>query len=163
LAADLKGPGPAARARAAAVLGQKSCPDAIAALAATLKDPSPGIVANAAAALRSNLNPETVAAAKAVLPLIAAAKAEAGRTDDTILEINLQGALAAFGADALGALVADLKHPVRDLRFGAAVGLGMMGASAKEALPTIEAALKDEKDGLVLERLAEAAKSIRGK
>jgi hypothetical protein len=162
LAADLKGTA-SARARAAGALVMKTCPEAVPALAGALKEPVAGIRSNVATALSNNLRDSEVAGKnKAALPLVVAAKAEAARADDLVVEIALQNALGAFGPEAVSHLVPDLKSPSRDLRWGAAARLGRIGAGAQDALPALEAAMKEEQDATVGEQMASALNQIRG-
>ena len=162
LVSDLKSTSVAARARAAAKLRQPGCAEAIPELVARLSDPSVAIRANASAGLRMNMRSGNPKDHVALLPAIVAAKTAAAAQQDTIMQINLQHALSAIGAPAIPHLVADLKSPSRDLRWGAAAGLGMMGAEGRDALPAIEAAAREEKDQTVGERLAEAIKEVKG-
>jgi hypothetical protein len=161
LTADLQGTAVGPRARAAAALLQKTCADAVPNLVALLGDPSLGIRANAAGALRNSMR-EVAGDKTAHLPAIVAAKKSAAAIEDTTTEVNLQGTLWTMGAPAVPHLVADLKHASRDMRWGAAAGLGMMGAAAKDALPALQAAAKDEKDQTVADRMSEAIKEVQG-
>lgn len=162
LVADLKGAAVGPRARAVAALLQKSCPEAVPELVARLADPSLGLRGNATGALRNNVRGGDASQLAAHLPAIAAAKKAAAAIEDTSSEVNLQGTLSALGAPAIPYLVADLKSASRDLRWGAAAGLGMMGPAAKDALPALEAAAREEKDQTVAGRLAEAIKEVQG-
>ncbi len=162
LVADLKGAAVGPRARAVAALLQKSCPEAVPELVARLADPSLGLRGNATGALRNNVRGGDASQLAAHLPAIAAAKKAAAAIEDTVSEVNLQGTLSALGAPAIPYLVTDLKSASRDLRWGAAAGLGMMGPAAKEALPALEAAAREEKDQTVAGRLAEAIKEVQG-
>ena len=162
LLADLKGTAVAPRARAVAALLQRSCEGAVPELVARLSDASLGLRGNAAGALRNNVREGDRSAYAAHLPAVVAAKKAAAAIEDTMSEVNLQGTLSALGAAAVPHLVPDLKHASRDLRWGAAAGLGMMGPAAKDALPALEAAAKEEKDQTVLERLQDAVKAVQG-
>jgi hypothetical protein len=163
LAADLKG-GEAAQAKAAAALMQRSCMEAVPALVAALQHRRAGIKGNAQAALGNTLGmaePAAVASLRSVLPAIVAAKEAAAKADD-IGEISLQRALGAFQAEAVPYLIPDLKRPARELRAGAAMALGGIGPNAKDALPALEAAVKDEKDDVTREALQNAIRRIKG-
>jgi hypothetical protein len=167
LLADLKGERAAARAKAAAALGDLSrapCPDAAPALAATLRDPSEGIRGNAARALQNILRSARGSGHdhSALLPAIVEAKKSAAAAEDVMLEISLQNALAALGAPGISHLVKDLHSPDRSIRWGAAAGLGMMGKAAHEAVPALQAAAREEKDQTVVSRIADAVKEISG-
>jgi hypothetical protein len=162
LLADLKGAAIAPRARAVSALLQRSCAGAVPELVARLTDPSLALRGNATGALRNNVREGDPKEHAAHVPEIAAAKQAAAAIEDTMAELNLQGTLSALGAPAIAHLVRDLKHSSRDLRFGAAAGLGMMGPAAKEALPAMEAAAKEEQDQTVADRLAEAIKEVKG-
>lgn len=162
LVADLKGAAVGPRARAVAALLQKSCPEAVPELVARLADPSLGLRGNATGALRNNVRGGDASQLAAHLPAIAAAKKAAAAIEDTSSEVNLQGTLSALGAPAIPYLVTDLKSASRDLRWGAAAGLGMMGPAAKDALPALEAAAREEKDQTVAGRMAEAIKEVQG-
>jgi hypothetical protein len=162
LVADLKGAAIAPRARAVAALLQRSCPGAVPELVARLSDPSLALRSNVAGALRNNVREGDPQQHAAHLPAIVAAKKAAAAIEDTMSEVNLQGTLSALGAPAIAHLVPDLKHASRDMRWGAAAGLGMMGPAAKEALPALQAAAREEKDQTVAERLAEAIKEVQG-
>jgi hypothetical protein len=162
LVADLKGTAVGPRARAVAALLQKSCPGAVPELVARLSDPSLALRSNVTGALRNNVRDGDPRQHAAHLPAVAAAKKAAAEIEDTTSEVNLQGALSALGAPAIPYLVADLKHASRDLRWGAAAGLGMMGPAARDALPALEAAAREEKDQTVADRMAEAIKEVQG-
>ena len=162
LVADLKGGAIGPRARAVAALQQRSCAGAVPELVARLSDSSLALRSTATGALRNNVrqgegDPKEYGA---YLPAIVAAKKAAAAIEDTMAEVNLQGALAALGAPAIPHLVPDLKNASRDLRWGAAAGLGMMGPAAKEALPALKAAAQEEKDQTVADRMAEAIKEV---
>jgi hypothetical protein len=172
MAADLKGASAAARARAAAGLqarayGSEGCASAVPALVDALGDPMSGIRGNAANALGGTLaglrrnHPEALAGLRATFPRLAAAKDAAHKSDDLILEMALQKAVGAFGAPAAASLAADLASGERELRFGAARELRVMGAAAKETLPALEAAAKQEKDDTVRGAMEEAIASVR--
>jgi hypothetical protein len=163
LAADLTGTSAGARARAGAELsGARTCPDAIPALVARLEDPSEAMRAHASGGLRTALMREDPAKHAAILPAILTAKTAATARKDTNVAVNLQFAASVFGAPAIPDLVHDLKDESRDLRWGAANLLGRMGAGAREALPALEAAAREEKDGAVGEAMAEAVRNVRG-
>ena len=167
LVADLKGQSPAARAKASAALGEmgrEPCPDAAPALTAALLDRSDGIRGNAARGLSLALRAARKAGQdqSALLPAILEARKAAAAAEDVMLQISLQTAVAALGAPAIPHLLVDLKSPDRSLRWGAAAGLGMMGPSAREAVPALQAAAKDEKDETVSSRIADAVQEISG-
>jgi HEAT repeat protein len=167
LLADLKGERAAARAKAAAALGNVSrapCPGAAPVLAATLRDPSEGIRGNAARALQNTLRGSRTSGQdhSALLPAILEAKKAAASAEDVMLEISLQNAVAAVGPPGIPHLVKDLQSPDRSIRWGAAAGLGMMGKTAREAVPALQAAAREEKDQTVVSRIADAVKEISG-
>lgn len=162
LLADLKGAAVGPRAKAVSALQQKRCAGSVPDLVARLQDPSLALRGSATGALRNNLRADEPGTHAAHLPAIVAARKAAAAIDDTMAEINLQDSVAAMGAPAIPYLVADLKHATRDLRWGAAAGLGMMGPAAKEALPALEAAAKDEKDQTIADQMAEAIRRVKG-
>jgi HEAT repeat protein len=174
VAADLKSPSDVTRARAAGAVGDPNstlhteCLAAVPILVDALADPIGGIRNNAGLALRSLLSgaarkdANAVAPFRSLLPRITAAKEAAGKASETILEMNLQSAVAAFGADAIPTLVKDLGHPERELRWGAAQMLGNLGPAAAGALPDITAAAGVEKDDLTRDALAAAERAIKG-
>jgi hypothetical protein len=98
----------------------------------------------------------------AQMPAIVAAKKAAVDLDDTMTQVNLQSALASIGAPAVPHLVPDLTNATRDLRWGAATGLAMMGPAAKEALPALRAAAKTEKDQTVADQINQAIGRVEG-
>lgn len=174
VAADLKSASAVTRARAAGAVGDpnstlhSTCLAAVPALVDALGDPIGGIRRNASLALRSLLygaarkDPAAISPFRELLPRLTAAKEAAGKASETVLEMNLQYAVAAFGAEAIPTLVKDLGHPERELRWGAAQLLGNLGSAAAGALPGIEAAAGVEKDDLTREALESAARAIRG-
>jgi hypothetical protein len=173
MAADLKSASAASRARAAAGLqarsyGDESCASAVPALVDTLGDPMSGIRGNAANALGGTLSglrrnhPEALEGLSATFPRLAAAKDAARKADDLVMELSLVKAMGAFGAPAVPSLAADLASPERELRFGAATELRVIGPAAKDALPALDAAVKQEKDGTVRGAMEEAVASVRG-
>jgi hypothetical protein len=172
MAADLKGPSAAARARAAAGLqsrayGSEACSTAIPALVDALGDPMGGIRGNAANALGGTLagmrrdHPEALEALASTFPRLAAAKDAARKRDDLVMELSLLKSVAAFGAPAVPYLIDDLSGKERELRFGAATGLKIMGRVAKDALPALESAAQREKDETVRTAMDEALREIR--
>lgn len=174
LTVDLKSTSTVTRARAAAAFQSASsgsaepCLAGVPVLVDALNDPIEGIRLNASGALRGILSgaarkdPAAIAPLKSLLPRLEAAKEASRKADDVIVEIGLQNAIAAFGADAVPFLVKDLSHPVRDLRWGAATALRNLGPAARAALPDVKTAAAAEKDELVSEVLAEAEKALQG-
>jgi hypothetical protein len=162
LAGDLGGAPAGPRFRAGAALGQRACPEAIAALVKALGDPSEAMRSHASLGLRMALREEDPAKHADLLPAILAAKTSATARQDTSVAINLQSIAAGFGAPAIPDLLQDLKDPSRDLRWGAANLLARMGGAAKDALPALQAAAAAEKDQTVAEQMADAIKSVQG-
>ena len=172
--ADLKAASGVTRARAAGAVGDPNsllhskCLASVPALADALSDPVRGIRDNAARALRNLLSgvarkdASGLSPYRPLLPKLAAAKAAAGTASETVLEINLQAAIASFGADAIPSLVTDLKHPGQELRWGAAQALGRLGPAAAAALPAVKAAAAAEQDEMTRDALAAAEKAIQG-
>jgi hypothetical protein len=173
VALDLKSASAVTRARAAGAVGDPSsllhteCLASVPALADALGDPVRGIRDNAARTLRSLLSglarrgPGAVDPYRPVLPKLVAAKDAAAKESETVLEINLQAAIAAFGGESIPSLVKDLKHPERELRWGAAQALERLGPAAAAALADVKAALAAEQDELTRDALAAAEKAIR--
>ena len=171
--ADLKSASAVTRARAAGAVGDPNsllhseCSASVPALADALADPVRGTRDNAARALRNLLSgtarkgPDAIGPLRTALPKLTSAKDAAAKASETVLEINLQAAIAAFGAEAIPALEKDLKHPERELRWGAAQALARLGPAAAAVLPAVKAAAAVEQDELTRDALAEAEKAIR--
>jgi hypothetical protein len=174
VAADLKSASAVTRARAAGAVGDpnstlhSTCFAAVPALVDVLGDPIGGVRRNAGLALRSLLygaareDPNAIAPFRGLLPRLTAAKEAARKPAELTAEMNLQYAVAAFGAEAIPILAKDLRHPERELRWEAAQLLGNMGPAAAGTLPEIEAAAAVETDDTTREALAAAARAIRG-
>jgi hypothetical protein len=131
-------------------------------LVARLTDPSPETRLHASGGLywsmQSARHDESILA---VLPAVLSAKEAAAAREEHLMEINLQQVISLVGPIAIPYLLHDLRSAARELRSGAAMTLGLMGALARNALPALVAAAGIEKDALVRHYLAGAIAGIK--
>ena len=161
LVSDLAGDALVPRIRAAAALRFRGCAAAVPVLVARLSDPVKSIRDSAASGLGQSIRAGDPADHAGLVPTLAAAKAGAAEAHELVVEIGLQNAIAALGAPGIPQLQADLASPTREIRWGAASSLGMMGPRALVALPALRAASADEKDETVNERLTAAIADVQ--
>jgi len=161
LVSDLAGDALVPRIRAAAALRFRGCAAAVPVLVARLSDPVKSVRDSAASGLGQSIRAGDPADHAGLVPTLAAAKARAADAHELVVEIGLQNAIAALGAPGIPQLQADLASPTREIRWGAASSLGMMGPRALVALPALRAASADEKDETVNERLTAAIADVQ--
>jgi HEAT repeat protein len=161
LVGDLAGDALVPRIRAAAALRFRGCAEAVPVLVARLSDPVKSVRDSAASGLGQSIRAGDPAEHAALVPTLAAAKARAAEGRELVVELGLQNAIAALGAPGIPQLQADLQSPTREIRWGAASSLGMMGPRARAALPALRAASAEEKDETVNERLTAAIAEVR--
>jgi len=161
LVSDLAGEALVPRIRAAAALRFRGCAEAVPALVARLSDPVKSVRDSAASGLGQSIRAGDPADHAALVPTLAAAKARAAEAHELVVELGLQNAIAALGAAGVPQLVEDLESPTREIRWGAASSLGMMGPRARGALPALRAASAEEKDETVNERLTAAIADVQ--
>lgn len=161
LVRDLAGEALVPRIRAAAALRFRGCAEAVPVLVARLQDPVKSVRDSASGGLGQSIRAGDPADHAGLAPALAAAKARAAAAHELVAEIGLQNAIAALGAPGLPQLQADLASPTREIRWGAASSLGMMGARARAALPALRAASADETDETVQERLTAAIAEVQ--
>lgn len=161
LVGDLEGAALVPRIRAASALRFRGCAGAVPALVSRLQDPVKSVRDSAAAGLGQSIRAGDPADHAGLVPTLAAAKARAAAARERVVEIGLQNAIAALGAPGIPVLVADLESPTREIRWGAASSLGMMGPRARMALSALRAASAEEKDETVNERLTAAIAEVQ--
>jgi HEAT repeat protein len=110
-----------------------------------------------------------------VLPLCLLACVGCGKTKSTdeliedlkapeererIMAVRLLPQRKADAAQIVPALIAALKDKAGDVRVSAALGLGSFGEQAKDAIPALEAAHKNDRDARVREAAGKALSRI---
>jgi HEAT repeat protein len=161
LVRDLEGEALVPRIRAASALRFRGCAEAVPVLVSRLADPVKSVRDGAAAGLALSLRAGDPALHAGLVPALGDVKARAAEAHELVVEIGLQHAFAALGAPGIPQLQADLESPTREIRWGAASSLGMMGPHARAALPALRAASADERDETVQERLTAAIAEVQ--
>jgi HEAT repeat protein len=87
------------------------------------------------------------------------ADARSSQEKDRLIAVRLLAQRKGDAAQAVPALIDRLKDPDGDIRRSAAIGLGYLGESAREAMPALQAAQND-RDALVREAAGVALSRI---
>jgi hypothetical protein len=130
-------------------------------LLASLEDESPDVRLRASGCLYWAVAETFVTHSTVAFPSILRARAAAERRAERWVQINLQQVLSLYGVAAIPHLVEDLRSPARELRSGAAISLGMMGAAGREALEPLRRAHAVETDTLVGHYMAGAIQAVQ--
>lgn len=130
-------------------------------LLASLEDDSPDVRLRASGCLYWAVAETFVTHSTIAFPSILRARAAAAARAERWVQINLQQVLSLYGVAAIPHLVEDLRSTARELRSGAAISLGMMGAAGREALEPLRRAHAAETDTLVGHYLAGAIQAVQ--